>query len=132
MTMRVVFDRSGRAWDSRSPKLALSLESPIAGPVFIDFVVRNLGYVTLEIKDGSVRIRLRPTIASHKALAFLLEHLQGRSVERALVSMFDREWHHELMPLPSLLRRIAVFQLQAQWRERDRESSLLANSQASL
>ena len=42
-----VFDRLGLAWDPRSPRFAMHLESSISGEALTDYTVRNMGYVAV-------------------------------------------------------------------------------------
>jgi hypothetical protein len=120
MTGRVVLDNRGYVWDAHSPKLALSLGSPIAGEALVDFVVRNLGYVALDRVGASARVRLRPAIAARRAIDSLIQQLRERPLERVMVSAFDGSWQHELRPVQLAMRRIGALQLQVEHRERQR------------
>ena len=47
--------------------------------------------------SGSLRISLRPAVVSPIAFSALLYWLHDRTVDRVLVSFFDREWSHEMV-----------------------------------
>ena len=51
-----VFDRLGLAWDPRSPRFAMHLESSISGEALTDYTVRNMGYVAVAAFNASAHV----------------------------------------------------------------------------
>jgi len=93
----VIFDDKGELWDARSRRLALDLHASIGGEEFVDYTVRNLGFVAAKEMGASLRISLRPAVVSPIAFSALLYWLYDRPADRVLVSFCDREWTHEMM-----------------------------------
>ena len=104
----VVFDDRGQAWDPRSPTLATHLGSVIAGESLVDYTVRNMGYVSAVASAASAHVRLRPATVAPAALGTLLTWLQVRPLERVLLSAFEDEWRHELMPSHNAMSRLTA------------------------
>lgn len=95
----VVFDDQGQVWDARSShQLAGYLHASIGGEALFDFVIRNLGFIGVREKGGSVRISLRPAVVSPIAFSALLYWLYDRRADRILISCCDGEWAHEMIP----------------------------------
>jgi hypothetical protein len=93
-----LFDDKGQTWDAASPLLAEELSSWLSGDELLKYVVRNLGFIAVNASGGgSVRLRLRPAVASPLALSSVLYWLYDQTIERVLISTLDREWSHELV-----------------------------------
>jgi hypothetical protein len=95
----VVFDDQGEVWDARSShQLARDLHASIGGEEFVDYVIRNLGFVAAKEIGGSVRISLRPAVVSPIAFSALLYWLHDRPADRVLISFCETDWAHEMVP----------------------------------
>jgi hypothetical protein len=92
-----LFDDRGDMWDAKSRRLAEVLQASIGGDELIDYVIRNLGFVSIAEGKDSVRIRLRPSVVSQVAFSALLYWLHDQPIQRVLLSLLDTEWSHELL-----------------------------------
>lgn len=104
-----LFDDQGDLRDARSRRFVDGLQASIEGEQLADYAVRNLGFVAAKELNGSLRISIRPAVVSPMAFAALLYWLHDRDVDRVLISFFDRDWSHEMLPS----RRKAVRRLLA-------------------
>jgi hypothetical protein len=93
----VVFDDQGELWDARSCGLAGDLHASIGGSDLVEYAIRNLGFVAVKERGGSLRISLRPKVVSPIAFSALLYWLHDRVVDRVLVSFLDQDWSHEML-----------------------------------
>jgi hypothetical protein len=69
----------------------------------LDYAVRNLGFVLIIDRAGSLRLRLRPLLVSSRAIAALLYWLAERRPARSALSWFDETWHDEVCGGPKQL-----------------------------
>jgi hypothetical protein len=97
MAGTLLFDDQGEMWDAKSPLLADALHASLSGEELLKYVVRNLGFIAVTENGGSLRLQLRPAIVSQTALGALLYWLHDQTVERAMISLLDRDWTHELV-----------------------------------
>jgi len=68
--------------------------------------VRELGRIEWLVRDGHVRVRLRPSLVSHAAYARLMGWLARHQPERVLLSWFAMgEWQYEYLRSSSLAAR---------------------------
>lgn len=95
--LKLLFDDKGELWDATSRKLADELHSSLSSAELASYAVRNLGFIAANLGGGSLRLRLRPAVASHMALGALLYWMYDSEIERVLVSVLNGEWSHELM-----------------------------------
>jgi hypothetical protein len=90
-----LIDDAGRIlrWPEDSRRLA-----PARSPDFDfpDYAVRNLGFIAIAEREGSVRIRLRPRFCSHRTVAALLAYLSHRPHGRIGITYFVHDWKHEV------------------------------------
>ncbi|MGE3064986.1 MAG: hypothetical protein AB7K67_05345 [Hyphomicrobiaceae bacterium] len=96
MFKSLVIDDRGELWDAASRSFADGLHASISGPALVDYVVRNLGFVSVGVNDNSVRLSLRPTVVSPIAFSALMYWLHDRPIDRVLISHFDTDWSHEM------------------------------------
>jgi hypothetical protein len=97
MMQTFLFDDQGEMWDAKSHRLAEVLQASLSGEELVNYAIRNLGYIAATEIAGSVRLRLRPEVASPTALSALFYWLYDQTIERVLISFLDREWSHELV-----------------------------------
>jgi hypothetical protein len=67
------------------------------------YAVRNLGFVLIIDRPGSLRLRLRPLLVSNRAIAALFYWLAERRPARSALSWFDDTWHDEVCGGPKPL-----------------------------
>jgi hypothetical protein len=94
----VLFDDVGGRWRAGSRALARVLKSSIRGDDLVRYAVVNIGFIAAEARGTSVRVRIRPAVASTVALAGLLYWMHDQRMERVLISSFDHGWSHMLLP----------------------------------
>lgn len=103
----VLFDDRGDLRDAQCRRFVDELQASIAGEQLVDYAVRNLGFVAAKELNGSLRVSLRPAVVSPIAFGALLYWLHDRQADRVLISFFDREWSHEMLPsLQEAVRRL--------------------------
>ena len=67
-----LIDPSGEIWRGDTHELAHRLQSSIAGDELVDFLVRNLGWVSVEQKTGVCKIQCQPSSMTEVTLVALL------------------------------------------------------------
>ena len=73
----------------------------------LTFAIRHLGVVEVAVGEAGARIRMRPAIASSRALSELLFLLADLRPRRFVLTHFQRTWQEELVPgFSPLTRRI--------------------------
>ncbi len=80
--------------------------SPYSGGEFIDYAVRNLGFVGINIFGQSCQIRLRPDFISERTAKALIDWLKRSKTERVVLTSFDRDWRDELLLGSRSMQRI--------------------------
>ena len=89
----LLFDGSGQRWDSESPALRERIGGHLAGPDFIEFVLKNLGFVELRaLRSDGVEVRLRPTRASPGSLAEIAAVISDGSYRRFVLTTYHGQW----------------------------------------
>ncbi len=109
----LLIDDDGTVADSRSTTYRASLHALHTGDGFIDYAVRNLGFIAVDAQRASVKLRMRPTHVSPIAFAGLMYFLADKRPDRVLLSKLDRDgWQHEFLgsgdvAQPKLARLVA-------------------------
>ncbi len=93
----LLIDDSGNLSDSASPVLRANLNAWGVGNDFLDYCIRNLGFVAVAANDSSVRLKLRPSIVSPIAFAGLMYWLGEHMGKRVMLSVLDGEWSHRMI-----------------------------------
>jgi hypothetical protein len=89
----LLFDGSGQRWDSESPALRERIGGHFAGPDFIEFVLKNLGFVELRgLRSEAIEVRLRPTSASPGALSQIAAVFSEEGYRRFVLTLYDGQW----------------------------------------
>jgi hypothetical protein len=89
-----LIDKDGHYWDQGSGGLQKRFGAHCSAATFENFIVRNLGYVTLQLTESSCAIKVAPSHLSLKAFTTLAQVLGELAVDRYAVSLFQDEWHH--------------------------------------
>lgn len=84
-----LFDDDGNAFDVQSPHVRLRLEAMHLGDGFLDYVVRNLGFIAVEVGPRATHVRMRPEVVAPKALGELLYWLKDSTFDRVVL------WRHQ-------------------------------------
>jgi hypothetical protein len=92
----ILFDDRGEVWDGQSHRLAEALQASLTGEALATYVVKNLGFISVAINKGSLRISVRPSVVSPIAFSALLYWLLDRPVQRVLLSILDKGWSHQM------------------------------------
>ena len=88
---------AGELRDSDCPRLRRELFNPRPDFGFIDFCVRNLGFIAFRRLDGNCQVRLRPAKVSKVALALLFQLLGDERPERVVLSQLEGEAADQLI-----------------------------------
>jgi hypothetical protein len=91
-----IIDSSGKFWPLHSQSLRKSYCATSYQGDFIGDTIRNLGFVAVAKRKGSVRIRLKPSAVMPIAFAELIYWLHDQQPERVLVSSLEGELSHQL------------------------------------
>jgi len=94
----ILFDPAGRRWSPDAGGLGAVLCTDLRGEALANYVVRNMGYVALQVRNRSAHVCIRPSIVSQPALALVADYLRRFSVERVLLSIWYLGWQHHLLP----------------------------------
>ncbi|MEZ5855825.1 MAG: hypothetical protein R3D67_14170 [Hyphomicrobiaceae bacterium] len=92
-----LIDDLGEVWRSDSRALREAFDSPYSGGEFIEYAIRNLGFVGINIFGRSCQVRLRPDFVSERTTLGLLDWLGRSKTERVVLSLFESEWRDELL-----------------------------------
>jgi hypothetical protein len=103
----ILIDDLGRElrWPDECRRVASTYRDPDFD--FPDYAARNLGFVMITERKGSLRIRFRPAFAGHRTIMSLLSFAARRTESRAAISYFGSAWRHEVCAGPSLQQRLA-------------------------
>jgi hypothetical protein len=93
----LLIDDQGELWDQHSPDLRLRLRASIAGGELRQFAVLNLGFISLATSQVSVRIQLRPMLATQASLCALYLWLHKHAPKRIVLSWYDGRWRDEIV-----------------------------------
>lgn len=94
----LLIDDRGTVWDSRSAQLRSELQCIGAGFDFVDYAIKNLGFVGVGKRGSSAAaIKLRPQTVAPMAFARLIHWLSEERLARMLVSTYALGgWQHAL------------------------------------
>jgi hypothetical protein len=105
----LLIDDQGELWRGDSRRLREAFDSPYSGGEFVEYAIKNLGFIAINVFGDSCQARLRPGFVSERAAKSLLEWLDHTRVERMVVSIFEKDWQSELLraaDVPSRIERI--------------------------
>ncbi|MCL4767328.1 MAG: hypothetical protein KJZ80_13940 [Hyphomicrobiaceae bacterium] len=94
----LLVDDSGRFWDSDSSVLRSQLQAFGADTDFVDYLIRNLGFVGIRRRsDAAAAIRFRPQTIAPMAFARLIHWMSEERLSRMLISTYvNGDWQHTL------------------------------------
>lgn len=101
-----LLDDQGEMWRGDSRRLRIAFDTPFSGGEFIEYSVKNLGFVAINVYGASCQIRLRPTFVTQKAFATLIDWLGESRIERAVLTLFDAAWRDELVQSSKAIGRL--------------------------
>ena len=93
----LLIDDVGGGWHGETRRLRAAFDSPYSGGEFVEYAVKNLGFVAINVYGTSCQVRLRPKFAAAKALGAFRSWLQRGRFDRVVITKFDGEWRDELM-----------------------------------
>jgi hypothetical protein len=102
----LLIDDQGEVWRGESRKLRDAFDSPFSGGEFIEYAIKNLGFVAVNVYGPSCQIRLRPKFLGDMTREALRRWLKDRRVDRVVLSHFDSEWVDELIVPQALDTRL--------------------------
>lgn len=104
--MQLLVDDEGKTWHSSSRTLRDAFDSPFSGGEFIEYSVKNLGFVAINGYGQSCEVRLRPGFVSDKAILALGKWLSDSHIQRVALTTFDKKWRHELIAAVGVEERL--------------------------
>jgi len=102
----LLIDDQGEIWPGDSRKLREAFDSPYSGGEFIEYSVKNLGFVAVNDYGGSAQVRVRPGFTTEKALEGLKVYLRRPRISRVVISRFEKGWQDELTLARNAERRL--------------------------
>jgi len=103
----LLIDDQGEIWRGDSRELRAAFDSPYSGGEFIEYAVKNLGFIAINVFGASCQTRLRPELITERAALSLLDWIGTTRLERMVVSAFDRDWSNELLRMSEVPNRLA-------------------------
>lgn len=102
----LLIDDEGEIWRGDSRELRAAFDSPYSGGEFVDYAVKNLGFVAINGYGASCQLRLRSTFVTEKTALSMQEWLKTSRFERVVISRFEQDWSNELLRLDSAIARL--------------------------
>jgi hypothetical protein len=93
----LLIDDQGEVWRGESRRLREAFDSPFSGGEFVEYAIKNLGFVALNVYGTSCQVRLRPKFIGEATREALRRWLRDRRVERIVLSYFETRWVDELV-----------------------------------
>jgi len=93
----LVIDDLGEMWHGDSRRLRAAFDSPYSGGEFVEYAVKNLGFVAVNVYGTSCQVRLRPGFVATKALMAFRAWLKRSQLERVVITRFEGGWQDELV-----------------------------------
>lgn len=90
----LLIDKDGVVWDRDSGQLQHRFGAHCSSSTFENFVVRNLGFVSVQFSGSSCAVKVAPAHLSFKVYMTLSELLCEIEADRYAVSLFQAGWHH--------------------------------------
>jgi hypothetical protein len=92
----VLIDDIGTLWDGASTRLRQAFDAPFTADDFSSYVVKNMGFIAINVYGRSCEIRARPRLLGEKTLTSLGHWLSARSFDRVITAHFDTDWHYRM------------------------------------
>ncbi len=108
MSDLLIFDDLGTLWDGGSTRLRASFGADQTHEEFSAYVVKNMGFIAINIYGRSCEIRLRPSLLKQLAFTALCEWLAKRTFDRIVTVHFEADWVYGL----HATRQIAIDRLE--------------------
>lgn len=96
MSSLLIFDDLGNLWDGGSSHLRASFGANQTHDEFSAYVVKNMGFIAINIYGRSCEIRLRPSLLKQSAFSALRAWLCKRSYDRIVTVRFETDWVYGL------------------------------------
>jgi hypothetical protein len=92
----LLIDDRGQAWPPGSIQLRAAHFAGDADFDFVDYALRNLGFIEIIRAEDRARLRLRPRVVAEAALATTFHLLGDEPPRRTALSWFSGNWSHEI------------------------------------
>lgn len=92
-----LIDREGQVWPAASRELRTALHAALPDEELRAYLVRNLGFVQLDVHAHGIQVHLRPHSVSEPATATMLDEIARRRPRRVVVSSLDRAWRTDIV-----------------------------------
>ena len=92
-------DETGEIWQAHSEELHTQLGfAPRPTVARANFLVTNLGYISVEVRAHGIAIRWRPTFVRRESLAAAILLLADQTDQRVVISALGHDWTNCLSP----------------------------------
>jgi len=92
----LLIDDQGDLWVDTASTLRASFAPDVPNDTCSNYVVKNLGFVAVDVFGRSCQVRVRPAMVSEASLQTLYAWLETNGFERVALGYFDSDWHLEL------------------------------------
>lgn len=110
----LLIDDLGELWRGDSRRLRAAFDSPYSGGEFVEYAVKNLGFVAINTYGTSCQMRLRPGFVAERALQGLRKWLERSKFERFVITRFEGGWRDELVKAGNLMWRLDEIHVRGQ------------------
>jgi hypothetical protein len=94
----LLIDKDGVCWNRDSGQIQRRFGAHCSSATFERFVIRNLGFVSIQCGEPSCVLKVAPAHLSLKAFLTVSQLLSETKVDRYAVSLFQEEWRHLIFP----------------------------------
>jgi len=93
----LLIDDQGELWRGDSRRLREAFDSPYSGGEFVEYAIKNLGFIAINVFGDSCQARIRPDFVAENALHRLATWLDKANTHRIVLSTYKDGWHDQLM-----------------------------------
>jgi hypothetical protein len=102
----LLIDDQGQFWRGESRQLRAAYDSPYSGGEFVEYAVKNLGFVAINVYGASCQLRLRPNFIGIRVVEALRDWLSATKIERVVLTTFETGWKDEFVPAARIHSRL--------------------------
>ncbi|MGE0700592.1 MAG: hypothetical protein AB7O57_15950 [Hyphomicrobiaceae bacterium] len=97
----LLIDDQGEIWQGDSRKLREAFDSPFSGGEFVEYAIKNLGFVAVNVYGTSCQIRFRPDFLGNHTISSLKCWIEKSRAQRIVMSHFESGWQ-DVLVLPAV------------------------------
>lgn len=92
----ILIDDHGEYWSENAPILRTSFAPSHSNEGLTAYLIRNLGFVAIDLFGASCQIRFRPSLLTERAVNTIEKWLSANTYQRVALNAFDEKWNLEL------------------------------------